>query len=223
MKNIFIKNAAITFCFIAIASVADAAFLVDVYSSPTSIYNFAKAENAMSGTPDYQVVSDVIDFRDDKDRGGHFDTNYSFGVDSLDTFALHATTSLNIESPGIYTFGTNSDDGVRLSINGVDIIDNVDLHDNEDDFYIYNFSSAGIFELDLLFYENYGGASIELFAASGAYTTFHEEAFTLIGSGDGLSTTAPVPEPATMILFGAGLFGLMSINRRKKNNIERHK
>lgn len=220
MKNIFIKNTIISLSLMATASIANASFMVDVYSSPTSIYNFSRAQTTMSGTPDYQVVSDVIDFRDDKDRGGHFDTNYSFGVDSLDTFALHATTSLNIKTPGVYTFGTNSDDGVRLSIDGLTIIDNVDLHDNEDDFYTYTFSSAGTYALDLIFYENYGGASIELFTALGQHDTFDEEAFALIGSADGLSTIAPVPEPSTMILFGAGLAGLMSISRRKirKNN-----
>lgn len=217
MKNIIIKSAAIAFFLVAGASAAIASFMVDVYSSSTSIYNLSKAEAAMSGTPDYQVVSDVIDFRDDKDKGGHFDTNYSFGVDSLDTFVLHATTFLNIEEPGVYTFGTNSDDGVRLTIDGLDIITNLDLHDNEDDFYTYNFSSAGTFKLDLLFFENYGGASIELFAASGTYDKFKQNAFNLIGSEGGLSTSAaPVPEPATMILFGAGLAGLMAVSRSRK-------
>jgi len=35
--------------------------------------------------------------------------------------------------------------------------------------------------------------------------------------GDNISATRPVPEPATMLLFGAGLAGLAGIIKRKKN------
>jgi hypothetical protein len=31
----------------------------------------------------------------------------------------------------------------------------------------------------------------------------------------GRGTTAPVPEPATMLLFGSGIFGLAALRRRK--------
>ncbi len=51
----------------------------------------------------------------------------------------------------------------------------------------------------------------------GVYTTHHgETVFAAIHSSSG--STAPVPEPATMLLFGTGLAGLAGVVRRKRKN-----
>lgn len=48
--------------------------------------------------------------------------------DTADDFALKFTSELTVTSAGTYTFGTTSDDGSKLFIDGVEIVDNDGLH-----------------------------------------------------------------------------------------------
>lgn len=220
MKKIIL--AALSVAFVSVASSASATFLVEVYSSDAKIGSLEKAQSIIDDAngADYLVMSDVIDFKDEKDQGGNFSVDYSFGIDGqLDTFVFYAETVLMVETAGYYTLGTNSDDGVQLSVDGAVKISNGKPHDNQDDFYS-DYFSAGLYSLEILFYEDWGGASIELFATEGQYDSFSASGanFQLIDSNPTASmySTAPVPEPNTMLLFGAGLAGLAGVARKRR-------
>jgi len=76
-------------------------------------------------------------------------------------FSARWTGYLVVENPGLYTFWTNSDDGVRLKIAGETVIENWTDHAPTSDWGSISLS-AGVYELQLDFYENGGGAVMQL-------------------------------------------------------------
>ena len=79
----------------------------------------------------------------------------------------------------MWTFGTNSDDGVRIKIDRVTVIDDDSAHSPEDRFGAVTLTE-GYHDLELLYFEREGGAEVELFAAPGSHTAFSSN-FQLIG------------------------------------------
>ncbi len=124
-----------------------------------------------------------VDFKDSGGSAGRFSLEQLFPY--TDTFAARITGEFEVESDGAYTFGTNSDDGVRLRVNGADVIVDDSLHGPEDRFGTVNLT-AGTHSFELVFFENTGGAALELFMAPGTYSSF-SGVFSLL-------TPAPLPD-----------------------------
>ena len=69
--------------------------------------------------------------------------------------------------------------------------------------------TAGIHNIELYFFENYGEASLEATIAGSdlVYTQFNDAS---------LLVNSTVPEPTTMLLFGVGIIGLAGYSRKKR-------
>jgi hypothetical protein len=110
---------------------------------------------------------------------GRFGNDRAFPRGNGDNFAVSADTTLDVNDPGLFTFGINSDEGSRLIIDGQVVIDDDALHTAQDRFGQINLS-AGRHALELVYFENRAGATVELFAASGPHTSFNSN-FHLLG------------------------------------------
>ncbi len=96
-----------------------------------------------------------------------------------DVFVVQATGRVHIPSAGDWTFGVNSDDGFSCTVNGQTFAYD-GLRGPGDSFGTINFAAAGDYDLSLVYFENGGGADLELFAATGQKTTF-DSSFRLVG------------------------------------------
>lgn len=110
-----------------------------------------------------------VNLSDSSSSAGRFAGDLAFPY--TDRFAARVLGEFEVPSAGTYTLGTNSDDGVRLRVNGVDIIVDDSLHGPEDRFGIVDLT-AGRHNFELTFFENSGGAALELFIAGGEQTAF---------------------------------------------------
>lgn len=176
-----------------------------------------------------------IDLFDEASRtwegSGHFSNDLSFPGDIAGErghdFAIHATASLVINAAGVYTFGINSDDGARLRINAgggfVTVINDPSVHGPWDHFGAITFDAPGVYDLDLVFFQRGGEATVELFAAAGDFSDFNQtNAWRLVGdtANGGLATLgqpAAVPEPAGLVMLGLGAGALALVARRKRS------
>jgi len=96
-----------------------------------------------------------------------------------DQFAMRVTGTITIASGGTYSFGVNSDEGCRLSINGTALITDDSLHSATD--HVAQLAlAAGTYPLELIYFERFGGEAVELFAAAGSHPAF-DSSFRLIG------------------------------------------
>ena len=186
--------------------------------------NLADAE-AVLGNPalvqsEVMVALSQVNYSDFDPNTGHFGGDLPFPVAVFvnandpdnEHFAVQVFASIEIPTAGFWTFGTNNDDGMRLRIDGLDLIDDDFLHGVTDFFGTRNLS-AGTHSLDLVFFEAAGRAAIELFAAKGEYDQFSDtDTWRLFGD----VTDRIIPEPTTFMMWLVlGLIGATCCHRRR--------
>jgi len=134
-------------------------------------------------------------------------------------FVINATAPIQIPTAGNYTFDVNSDDGFLLTVGSHAAQGYTSTRLNFDTFLTYNFPTAGIYNISLLYFQRSHEGSLELSAASGTYTTSADQTtmantmknFHLVGAADGLQVA---PEPSTLALAAISSLGLLIRRRR---------
>ncbi|MDA0812480.1 MAG: chitobiase/beta-hexosaminidase C-terminal domain-containing protein, partial [Verrucomicrobia bacterium] len=153
----------------------------EVRSNGSLVSNLSDADDLLSGFgvgSETTATMQVVDLFDSGGTG-RFTNDLPFPNGGGDDFTVQATGIIQIPVAGTWTFGTTSDDGLRVRINGTNVINDDALHGVEDRFGSRSLS-AGSHTIELVFFERGGGAEVELFAARGNFTSFNSN-FKLIG------------------------------------------
>jgi len=184
------------------------AFVIDIHDNNSSVTTISAAETLVSTTSAASSEnSTVINYFDGLGSNGHFGSDACFPACNNTDFAMHAYGNFMVDTAGDWTFGVNTDDGISVSIDGVEIIRYEGLTNNRDLLSIENLT-AGLHSVDIVYFEHHGGASVEFFSAAGSHNQFNSS-FNLVQS-------ANVPEPAPIALLGLGLIGLAGARRKSK-------
>ena len=75
---------------------------------------------------------------------------------SGDTYGFRYTGYIYIETTGLYTFSTTSDDGSKLLIDGNEIVDNDGIHGALTEFGQLNVVAPGYYPIEILFFDKTG-------------------------------------------------------------------
>jgi hypothetical protein len=166
----------------------------------------AQADAAIAGGPANLIFhASIIDFDDLQDGSrGLFNVNNPWGITPPETFAARVTGYFNIATAGTYTFGINHDDGARLTINGSltnaadGVVDNRTTT-------VTGMFAAGLHSVEIVYFENSGGASLEFFGKAG----------TAASTAPWALVTSAVPAPGSLALAGLALLGMGLVSRRR--------
>lgn len=180
-------------------------FTVKEVQTNFAMGNLAAVDAALGGTPNPPaLVADtrlrpLINFLGDGGEGRFATGNVPFALPG-ETHGLRATGFVSFPSSGAWTLGVNSDDGSRLRIdlnNDGDFADAGETpilddtgHGPQDRFGAVTIPTAGSYSIEFVFFENFGGDEVELFAQSGTHSAWNT-GFRLIGdtAGGGLAVS----------------------------------
>jgi len=139
-------------------------------------------------------------------------SGYDNGTVSGDYVAANLWASVATVSDSLFDFNgaffTGAwNDGLNINIQGLNNGSAIFNTTIQVDHYGPTWFEANFVGIDQLVFNSYGGTHV---VTGGAGEHFAMDNFTF-------NETAPVPEPSTILLMGAGLLGLVGYNRKRSN------
>jgi len=142
---------------------------------------------------------------------------------TVDHSAMVLTGYIAIAQAGTYNFNLASDDGAQLTIGNQTIITGGAMHSFEIDSGSAVFAAAGLYAINIQYFENSGYTGLEFWGSNGSGTCIVGRAANCIGtaaSGAFYSTASTsAPEPGTLTMFTFGLRALAWARRRRRRAI----
>lgn len=131
-------------------------------ANPGLVAEFTDLDGSVSALPDFAAFSPnivrVVDAVDQPSTGGAWP---GLPLSMKDTFAARLHGIIRVPVDGTWTFHLTSDDGSRLLLDGVEVIDNDGLHGMRTRSAILALT-AGPHAVEVQFFENGGGAGLTL-------------------------------------------------------------
>ncbi|WP_321997468.1 PA14 domain-containing protein [Draconibacterium orientale] len=164
----------------------DYTFTVTHHASGTGLSAEYFNNMTLTGTPDLTQTDATVNFNWASAGPGS-----SIGVDNFSVRWSGKILPLYTEN---YTFTTNSDDGIRLWVNGVQVINNWTNHAATINTGTINLAAGVLYDIVLEFYENGGQAVAQLFWGSASQSTEIIPQSQLYPTG---TETSDCPSPST--------------------------
>ena len=128
-------------------------------------------------------------------------------VSNFNGAAMRLRGTLNITTAGTKTIFVNSDDGYRLRVGGVDVAAFNSNRSPATDSRRFSFAQPGIYEIEVIYWEQGGQGVVEMFFADGEFT-FTAGAPVAGGGGTDLTSGAvPTAVPANFSVLGVPRVG----------------
>jgi hypothetical protein len=142
---------------------------------------------------------------------------------TTDHSAMVLTGYIAIAQAGTYNFNLAADDGAQLTIGNQIIIAGGAMHSFETDSGSAVFAAAGLYAINIQYFENSGYTGLEFWGSNGSGTCIVGRAANCNGTAATSlfysSTTTSAPEPGTLTMFTVGLGALAWARRPRRRAI----
>jgi hypothetical protein len=165
---------------IKVSNTSSGTFLIEAFDTSSSIGNLGTADAIIANNSVAASFSrSTINLSDGAQ--GRFSGTERFPGGLTETFVIKATGSFSVDTAGTYTIFSRTDDGHRIEIDGTTILSDNRNHAPQEFFRPVTLA-AGSHDLEVVFWENGGGAEVEIGIASGSLSSFSSSAFSLLSA-----------------------------------------